>query len=157
MLKKLYGLFIYKLQYTSFFSIMQRVSGFLLLFVLYYFFLQEIFLNFFFYNEFFIKILSYFFFILLFIFLFYFCFHFVNGLRIYFTSLYYDYNLNKKYLNLNLLYSLKLIEKNNFFKLIINILIKINEFIKIIIIKSNTFFLLIIIIFFIISIFIFLL
>jgi succinate dehydrogenase/fumarate reductase cytochrome b subunit len=158
MLKKLYGLFIYKLQYTSFFSIIERVSGFFLLFVLYYFFLQEIFFNFFFYNEFFIKILYYLSLLFGLIFLFYFSFHFLTGIRIYITALYYNYNLNRKPLNLNFLYSLKLIEKNGkVYKFLITLFIKINEIIKNLIIKSNISFLVVIVLFFMMLILIFLL
>jgi succinate dehydrogenase/fumarate reductase cytochrome b subunit len=142
MLRKLYGLFIYKLQYTSFFSIMQRVSGFLLLVVLYYFFLQEIFLNSFFYSS----LSSYFYyfsFFILLIIVFYFSIHFLNGMRIYFTSLYYNYNLQKKPLSLNLLYSLRIVENNKVIKFLITGLINSSEFIKNFFVKSNTSFLII--------------
>lgn len=152
MLKKLYGLFIYKLQYTSFFSIMQRVSGFLLLIVLYYFFLQEVLLNSFFYFNwnFYVKFFSN---IFLFIIIFYFVFHLLNGLRIYIASLYYNYSLQKKALNLNLLYSLRIVEKNVFIKSFLNLIIGVISSIKNLIVKSNASFLMLIYILFFIIIF----
>ena len=137
-MRKLYGLFIYKLQYTSFFSIMQRFSAFLVLFMFYVFFLGVVFLNNFInYNSFY----YFFYFVLLFIFIFYFVFHFINGLRIYLVSLYYNYNLEKNALILDLLYILKLIEKNNFIKNIVKVFINFIILMKTSMLKSNNFFL----------------
>jgi succinate dehydrogenase/fumarate reductase cytochrome b subunit len=140
MFKKLYGLFIYKLQYTSFFSIMQRLSGFILIFSLYYFFLQEVITSKFNYNNnSFFRLI---FFSLLILFLYYFIFHILVGLRIYLISLYYKYNLNKKLLNLNLIYSIKLIEKNRIYKYIINSISFVRIEFQNFLIRSNSFFLL---------------
>ena len=137
-MRKLYGLFIYKLQYTSFFSIMQRFSAFLVLFMFYVFFLGVVFLNNFInYNSFY----NFFYFVLLFIFIFYFVFHFINGLRIYLVSLYYNYNLEKNALILDSLYILKLMEKSNFIKNMVNSFINFKTVMKTSMLKSNNFFL----------------
>lgn len=140
MLRKLYGLFIYKLQMTSYFSIMERVSGFLLLSVVYYFFVAEIFAN-----SFFIKFsfegLGL---IIILLIIFFFSFHMVNGLRIYILSLYYYITLKKQPLTLETLYSFSILEKNKFFKLIINNIKSLFNYVKVIGIKSNYSFLLLI-------------
>lgn len=148
MIRKLYGLFIYKLQYTSFFSIMERVTGFLLIFGIYYFFLQEIVLNYFFYNNALYNIFQGISLLMLILILYYFSFHLIAGIRIYLTSLYYSYSLKKKPLSLNLLYSFKLIEKNSISKLLISFLLNAKEFINNAFVKSNSFFLLAIFAFF---------
>ncbi len=100
MLRKLYGLFIYKLQMTSYFSIMERVSGFLLLSVVYYFFVAEIFAN-----SFFIKFsfegLGL---IIMLLIIFFFFFLLVNGLRIYIFFFFFFLILKKKPLMLETLY-----------------------------------------------------
>lgn len=156
MIRKLYGLFIYKLQYTSFFSIMERVSGFLLIFSIYYFFLQEILLNYFFYNSTLVNFLQGVSVLLLILILYYFSFHTLTGLRIYLTSLYYSYILKKKPLTLNLLYSFQLIEKNSYVKFLINFLLNVKNLLNNVFIKSNSFFLLtIFLIFFVILIFLY--
>lgn len=140
MLRKLYGLFIYKLQMTSYFSIMERVSGFLLLSVVYYFFVAEIFAN-----SFFIKFsfenLGLLFMLLM---IFFFAFHIVNGLRIYILSIYYYITLKKQPLTLETLYSFSILEKNKFFKVIIDNIKNVFNSIKFIGVKSNYSFLLLI-------------
>lgn len=140
MLKKLYGLFIYKLQMTSYFSIMERVSGFLLLGVLYYFFLAEIFANTFFvsfnFNSFFLLISL--------LIIFFLSFHIVNGLRIYVMSIYYYINLKKQPLTLDTLYSLSIVEKNKFFKIVLNGLKNLLNYARLFGVKSNYSFLILI-------------
>jgi succinate dehydrogenase/fumarate reductase cytochrome b subunit len=152
MLKKLYGIFIYKLQTTSFFSIMERISGFLLLCVLYYFFLAEVLIN----SFFFTYNLNFFFLIISFFTLFFLSFHVVNGIRIYVMSLYYYINLKKKPLILETLYSFLLIENNKFFKFLLLFIKNIIFMVKSLFLKSNYSFLLLIFLFYFILIFIFL-
>lgn len=140
MLKKLYGLFIYKLQMTSYFSIMERVSGFLLLGVLYYFFIAEIFANTFFvsfnFNSFFLLISL--------LIVFFLAFHVVNGLRIYVMSIYYYINLKKQPLTLDTLYSLSIVEKNKFLKMLLNSLKNLLNYARLFGVKSNYSFLILI-------------
>jgi len=140
MLKKLYGLFIYKLQMTSYFSIMERVSGFLLLSVLYYFFVAEIFANSFFFN---LNMETLGLLIVLLI-IFFFSFHLVNGLRIYIMSIYYYINLKKQPLTLDTLYSFSILEKSKFYKFILNNLKHLLNYVRVFSIKSNYSFLILI-------------
>lgn len=155
MLKKLYGLFIYRLQATSFFSIMERVSGFVLLVVLYYFFMAEFILNTSF-NNYLIKILNNFSVLILLLMSFFFVFHLVNGLRIYTMSFYYYINLKKKSMLLENFYSFLLLEKNIFVKSVLLNLKKILNFFKLFLVKSNLSFLFFIFISYIIFILLFL-
>ena len=150
MLRKLYGLFIYKLQNTSFFSIMQRVSGFLLLFMCYYFFLQF----FFFENFLFTSFIFYLNFFLTFIVFLYFSIHFLNGLRIFATSLFYSYSLKKQGLGLDIFYALNLLFKEN--KILVLLKYFLNN-LKNILVKSNFFFMITIFFFFIFFFFFFVL
>lgn len=97
--KNLYGLFFYKLQYTSFFSIMQRVSGFFLIFAIFLSFFFNVFNYTFFFNFsfnylFLFKIFS-------FLILFFFIYHFINGLRIYYMSSYYFHSFSNRIIGVN--------------------------------------------------------
>ena len=102
MLKHLHGLFFYKLQFTSFFSILQRISGFFLIFLIFFSFFFSIFLGFF---SFFILVPRFFIVFALvssFLFFFYFIFHLISGLRIYYLSSFYFNVFNTKIIGLNL-------------------------------------------------------
>jgi succinate dehydrogenase/fumarate reductase cytochrome b subunit len=137
MLKKLYGLFIYRLQMTSYFSIMERVSGFVLLALFYYFLLLQFsFLN--------VSYSNFFYYLTLLVFLivlFFLSFHIVNGFRIYLMSIYYYVNLKKQPLVLNTMYSLEILEKNNILKKLLSFFKGILNFFKIYGLQSNYFFL----------------
>lgn len=146
MLKKLYGLFIYRLQATSFFSIMERLSGFILLFALYYFFVAE-----FIFNTTSSSIGSYLVYVLenfsLFIVLlvfFFFIFHIINGLRIYLMSFYFYINLKKKPMLLENFYSFILLEKRSIIKVLLLKVKQVFNFLKTFTIKSNLSFIFII-------------
>ena len=102
MLKHLHGLFFYKLQFTSFFSILQRISGFFLIFLMLFSFFFSIFLGFFFFFTSVFRFFIVFALVLWFLFFFYFTFHLISGLRIYYLSSFYFNVFNTKIIGLNL-------------------------------------------------------
>jgi succinate dehydrogenase/fumarate reductase cytochrome b subunit len=89
------GLLYYKLQFTSFFSIMQRITAVLILSVMCYYFAVNYVIN---SLNFFLNInvyagLNFFIFLLV---LFFFSFHFINGLRIFAISTLYFQSFSSK-------------------------------------------------------------
>ena len=123
MSKKLYGLFFYKLQITSFYSILERISGVFLLFLFYLFFLGQISINSFFFN-----LNVYFIYLVYLLFFFFLSFHVFNGFRIFFLYIYNLYSLKKSTLQLSITYLFPFLTRNSLVIFLFNFISKLKGY-----------------------------